>query len=147
MNYKVFFFIFIFTYLNLYPETIFMKDGTYFQGQIIDHDARIIKLRSGGETLTLEKKNVRKMVYSTDPKVINRMAKLYAREKTVNKSENTKKTIRKKSSDDAYKSKKVTDKRIIKMNSRILKLEKKIQLLQKRIKHLQDIRESKGKKK
>ncbi|MCP5501106.1 MAG: hypothetical protein H7A25_14455 [Leptospiraceae bacterium] len=141
-------YILVFLSLPLISETIILKNGKVIKGQVIDHDAESIKIKTDDKVEVYSKSKVYKIVYSNNQAVVKRILEKESSNlaRTQKQIENELKTERKAIDNRSSKQKKETDVTIIRLSKKIEKLEQKINRLKVKIKRLQKtIRDSKGK--
>lgn len=123
---------------NLNAETLILNSGKILRGQVIDHDASIIKIRTAKSVETVKKKQVFKILYTTEMKEIRRVlarerGNLIRRQRLSASRKREKRRIRNKESSIA---KEKTNSKILRMNRKIILLEQRLKRLSKKIERL-----------
>ena len=132
-------FLLIFLAFSIDPETIILKSGKIIKGEVIDHDAESIKIKTDNTQEVILKSKVYKVVYSNNKEIIKKLLEkenetlLKTQQKIENELKNDRTEISKKRIQDKSK----TDQTVVRLSKKIEKLEKKISQLKVKIKKLQ----------
>ncbi|MEM7180398.1 MAG: hypothetical protein AAF518_05770 [Spirochaetota bacterium] len=139
MKYRVTYLALLYLSLGqLAAESLIMNSGRVIIGQVIDHDASIIKIKTTKSVETISKKKVFKILYTTDRREINKAlsrerGNLIRRQRLSASRNRERRRIRNKESSIA---KEKTNSKITRMNRKIILLEQRLKRLTRKIERL-----------